>query len=324
LGFQSDVAQFGLVVMSNEVDNIVRQASQGSVAAIIQVLNEKLASLGVRTRAVFENGVLQLLCEAATIDQLEPSFLVERIRQILETIAPRSVRRVRINSRIVKEQQLLWLEEISRDPENQLLWSEEITLRQPNLFKRFLQNWQSGFLDNPRPQLQPFSQPKSRDQQIFWRGLLGGTGLGMLLLGGWLFYNHSLGSSGPLVQFSPPIANSISNSPASPSSGTGAAPAQPDPFVSAVRIAEQASQDGTHAHSLAQWLELAARWQKASDLMAAVPETDPRYKTAQDRTVAYQKNREIALESARKLQLAGPDTSPSTPPEPSASPAANP
>ncbi|HAJ60521.1 MAG TPA: hypothetical protein DCP31_15680, partial [Cyanobacteria bacterium UBA8543] len=64
--------------------------------------------------------------------QLEQSVRVAQIRQILEDIAPRNIRRVRINSRIVREQQLLWLEEITRDPEHQLLWSEEIILTKPN------------------------------------------------------------------------------------------------------------------------------------------------------------------------------------------------
>jgi len=112
----------GELKMVAPVDNIAIQARQGSVAAIIQVLNEKLAEIGVRTRAVFTDGVLQLLCEAPKVDQLEQSTLVERIRQILEGISPRYIRRVNINTRIVREQQLLWLEEISRDPENQLLW----------------------------------------------------------------------------------------------------------------------------------------------------------------------------------------------------------
>ena len=120
--------------MVDQINDIAWQAHQGSVAAIIQILNERLANSGVRTRAIFEKGVLQLLCEASTVDKLEQSILVKQIRQILESIAPRNIRRVNINSRIVREQQLLWLEEISRDPENQLLWSEEVTLVKPHIF----------------------------------------------------------------------------------------------------------------------------------------------------------------------------------------------
>ena len=47
--------------MVDSIENITKQARQGSVAAIIQVLNDKLADSGVRTRAIFEDGVLQLL-----------------------------------------------------------------------------------------------------------------------------------------------------------------------------------------------------------------------------------------------------------------------
>ncbi len=113
--------------MTDPMDDIVQQARQGSVAAIIQVLNEKLAEAGVRTRAMFADGVLQLLCEASSVSHLEQSFLVERVREILEWLAPRHIRRVKINSRIVREQQLLWLEEISREPEKQLLWAKKLS-----------------------------------------------------------------------------------------------------------------------------------------------------------------------------------------------------
>ena len=127
--------------MTSAVNDIVKQANQGSVAAIIQVLNEKLADSGVRTRAIFADNVLQILCEAATAEQLEPSELIGQIRHTLEAIAPRNIRRVNINSRIVREQQLLWLDEISRDPESQLLWSQEITLNKPNIFRHLLNEW---------------------------------------------------------------------------------------------------------------------------------------------------------------------------------------
>jgi hypothetical protein len=50
--------------MADRINDIIWQARQGSVAAIIQVLNESLVLSGVRTRAVFADGVLQLLCEA--------------------------------------------------------------------------------------------------------------------------------------------------------------------------------------------------------------------------------------------------------------------
>ena len=117
--------------MINPATESFGQARQGSVAAIIQVLNERLADSGIRTRAVVADDTLQLLCEAVTPEQLEKSTVVERVRSELETISPQRIKKVKINSRIVKEAQLLWLEEINRDPENSLLWSEVITLKRP-------------------------------------------------------------------------------------------------------------------------------------------------------------------------------------------------
>ena len=124
--------------MPESMDNIALQAHEGSVAAIIQILNQQLAQRGVRTRAIFEDGILQLLCEASQEEQLEQASLIKEVRQTLEALAPRNSRRVNINSRIVREQQLLWLEEINRDPDNQVLWSQEITLARPNIFKQLL------------------------------------------------------------------------------------------------------------------------------------------------------------------------------------------
>jgi len=310
--------------MTNEANNILKQASQGSVAAIIQVLNDKLADSGVRTRAIFADGVLQLLCEAATVEQLEPSILVERIRQILEAIAPRNIYRVRINSRIVREQQLLWLEEINRDPENQLLWSQEITLSKQNLFKQIARDWRTRADDLAKTSLPKISPRQLREKRQFWRGLLGGASASLLLLlAGWALYRwlspgspNLLSSKAPestthlsTNQINPSTSSeSASPAPAKPTSAvpplaTKSASSQVDPFVMAVRLAEQASQEGLSAKSSAQWLELAARWQQASDLMANVPASDQRYKTAQDRVNAYRKNSESALQEAEKRRV---------------------
>ncbi|XGV96238.1 MAG: hypothetical protein ACAF41_26330 [Leptolyngbya sp. BL-A-14] len=287
--------------MTSTVNDIVKQANQGSVAAIIQVLNEKLADSGVRTRAIFADGVLQILCEAATAEQLEPSELIGQIRHTLEAIAPRNIRRVNINSRIVREQQLLWLDEISRDPENQLLWSQEITLNKPNLFRHMLNEWQQQAALQ-KPNLPTRSPMQQRERHQFWRGLVGGASASLLLLlGGWALYSW-LGA--PKRQAMAPLqTNSPASSPEAapiPSPSTQVSPANKDDFAIAVRVAQQASQEGLTAQSQAQWLELAARWQRASDLMAGVPAQDERYKTAQDRVVAYRKNKELALEKANQ------------------------
>ena len=209
--------------MVDSVENITKQARQGSVAAIIQVLNDKLADSGVRTRAIFEDGVLQLLCEAPDVDQLEQSTLVDRVRQILESISPRNIRRVKINSRIVREQQLLWLEEINRDPENQLLWSEEITLNRPNLFKQFMEDLQSQQAEQAKTGMPKTSSPRQvREQRQFKRGVVGGTAVSLLLLLlGWGLYSWL----GPRFQ-----ANSQANTTPSPDSATSPEPSAVPPI----------------------------------------------------------------------------------------------
>src|ERR687885_2753278 len=169
--------------MYDPMDDIARQAHEGRVAAIIQTLNEQLADAGVRTRAVFEDGVLQLLCEAASKEQLEQSVLVPQVRRILEDLAPRNIRRVKINSRIVREQQLLWLEEITRDPENQLLWSEVIILAKPNIFKRLATGWKNQ-QTAPKKQLAfpEISSGNIRKKNPYRRGIISGISLSLLLL----------------------------------------------------------------------------------------------------------------------------------------------
>lgn len=304
--------------MTGTVNDIVKQANQGSVAAIIQVLNEKLADSGVRTRAIFADGVLQILCEAATAEQLEPSELIGQIRHTLEAIAPRNIRRVKINSRIVREQQLLWLDEISRDPENQLLWSQEITLNKPNILRHMLNEWQHHAVLQ-KPNLPTRSPVQQRERHQFWRGLVGGASASLLLLlGGWALYSWL---SAPRPQAVAPIP--APSSPASPKPAPLSSPStqvgslnKQDDFAVAVRLAQQASQEGLTAQSQAQWLDLAARWQRASDLMAGVPPADDRYQTAQDRVVAYRKNKELALEKANQQQAANQPSDSEPSPEP--------
>ncbi|MGG6293298.1 hypothetical protein ACQ4M4_02650 [Leptolyngbya sp. AN02str] len=282
-------------IVHSTIDNVARQARQGSVSAIIQILNEKLADSGVRTRAMLDDGMLQLLCEAATPEQLEQTTLVERIRHMLEAIAPRNIRRININSRIVREQQLLWLDEIKRDPAGQLLWSQEIKLAQPNPFKRMIEDRKLSKLDAMMDVPKPMANDKPDNRQ-FWRGILvGGASLGLLLiLVGWAVTDW-LG-----VDLRSALLGSETEAPA-PATPTPPAATQPDPFVQAVRLAEQAALDGQTASTPAEWLEIASRWQRASDLMSQVPADDPRGPTAQDRTGAYAANSRAALQRAEDL-----------------------
>ncbi|MEO1094885.1 MAG: hypothetical protein AAFX01_08295 [Cyanobacteria bacterium J06638_28] len=289
------------MTQTSTVNDVFGQARQGSVAAIIQVLNEHLVDAGIRTRAVLANGILQLLCEAKTAEQLSQSELVDRIQSLLEHISPRNIRKVNINSRLVREEQLLWLEEITRDPQGQLLWSELITLKQPNPLMRI---WQDLHQPKKPPKIST-SQPsrKKSSRQYFWRGLIGGASLCIfLLLVGWAI-KHRLGIS---LSRSQPVSNTVPDVTPPPTS------AAVDTYAQAVRLAQTAATDGQTARSPAEWLELAARWQRASDLMAEVTPDHPGYLIAQDRVETYRQNSEQSLSRAAQLQEL---ESPESPPE---------
>jgi hypothetical protein len=306
-------------IMVNPMDDIARQARQGSVAAIIQVLNEKLADSGVRTRAILAEGILQLLCEAPRLDQLEKPVLVNQVRQILESLQPRGIRRVMINSRIVREQQLLWLDEINRDPENQLLWSEEIRLSRLNPLQRLSQDWRSQKIESSKSLPKTVSSLTLREKRQFFRGILGGTVLCLLLLiGGGLLYTRlgvgllnqiqpgGLGESETSEDAtgttSPPLDSTEALTPTQTENqalGSATVTSSEDPFAEAVRLAERAATEGQSAQSSADWLELATYWQRASDLMAQVTPEDGRYQTAQNRMQVYRQNSEAALQQAQ-------------------------
>ncbi|MBF2087514.1 MAG: hypothetical protein IGR80_06235 [Synechococcales cyanobacterium K44_A2020_017] len=292
--------------MVDPIDNIAYQARQGSVAAIIQILNEKLADSGVRVRAVFEDNKLQLLCEAATIDQLDQTVLVERVKSMLEAMSPRSIRRVSMHSRLVQEQQLLWLDEIRREPDK-LLWSQEIRLRSPNPIQRWLQDMKHD-RSSTRSTL-PKAAKKS--DQGFWRGIVGGISLSLLLLVvgwavskwlglGWANQVQTVltGEPEPLPEEVEPEVEPVETGASEPEPTMPPEPPAFDPFAQAVDLAQQAAEAGGEAQSAAEWLELAARWQRAADLMNQVDVDDPRYETAQSRVRLYQENSQTALAEA--------------------------
>ena len=283
--------------MPPSIDDIDLQARQGSIAAIIQILNEHFSDTGIRTRAVQDNGVLQLLVEAPREDQLTQENVVNEVRAVLESISPRGVTKVNINSRIVQEQQLLWLDDIKRDPVNSLLWSEPITLKRPNPLVRFWQDLRSPRQRNPF--LDDIPSKKGGSSQIaFWRGLIGGASLCLLLLMvGWATKDW-LGIE--LANILPQPENSNQDEP----TASEVSPDQ-DPFVLAVRIAQQSVEDGKSAQTAAEWLDLAVRWQRAADLMAEVPPEDERYPIAQDRIETYSQNKALAVQEAEKIQAEG-------------------
>ena len=320
--------------MISPVSETFGQARQGSVAAIIQVLNEQLASSGIRTRAVVADGMLQILCEAAEAKQLEQKTVVSRVRSVLESISPSRIRKVKINSRIVKEEQLLWLEEINRDPENALLWSEVIVLQQPFFVQRWMRDRN---LKPAAPLIKDVTDPKASDASLSSK-VIGGLGLVALLLGALWLFREDLGMSttsapsvieGTETQLNSsttaavddaeqdPADRTSNTTPSAPPSSTTAqsaqqpAPDEPnatptggssgpteDAFAEAVRIAEKAAIDGLTASASAEWLDLASRWQRAADLMSEIPEGNDRYTVARDRVSAYQANSKAALQQA--------------------------
>lgn len=279
--------------MHPTIDDIDFQARQGSVAAIIQILNEHFAEEGIRTRAIQDSGILQLLVEAPSADALPREAVVDQVRHVLEAISPRGISRVNINSRIVQEQQLLWLDEIKRDPENSVLWSEPIVLKRPNPAARLWRDLRAPRQRNPFLD-DVYKKKPTSSRSAFWRGIIGGASLALLLLlvgwatKDWLGVDLRLG------------AQSDSPSAAEPSPAP-AAPVGQDPFVLAVRIAQQSVEDGKSATTAAEWLDLAVRWQRAADLMAEVPPEDERYPIAQDRVQTYSANKTMALSEAEKF-----------------------
>lgn len=265
--------------MVEPVDDIFVQARQGSVAAIIQILNKKLGARGVRSRAVFVNGLLNLLCEGASLEQLEQSMVVEQVRQILQEISPRNINRVKINSRIVREQQLLWLEDISRNAENQLLWSQTINLAKPNFFQDAIANRLSG---------------------QFILGMISGISLTLLMfaLTGLLSNNFNLQSPDGLQASIDEVSQETSPVGVRTSEETLAK--SKEAFAKAVGLAQDANAAGKIASSREDWLEVAAKWQQASDLMKSVSPAYPRYEIAKDRTALYAKYSQYAREEADK------------------------
>jgi len=287
--------------MHDSMDDIAKQAHQGSVAAIIQILNQKLADGRVRTRAVFADGVLHLLCEAPVVEPLERSVLVNHIQKILEDIAPRNIRRVNINSRIVQEQQLLWLEEIRRNPDH-LLWSQEIILSKPNLLQQGIKALKSPKTEpRKKSRLPKVSSRKLKENHHVRRGFVGGMSLIVLLLIGWFVYDRLIptlnASTTPQEPTPPPTP--VSPSTTTPSTTT----TKPsDPFTEAVRLAIEADAEGKTANTAAQWLDIAARWEKASTLMSSVNPDHPRYEIARDRVILYRQNSQLAQQQAQQRQ----------------------
>lgn len=87
------------------------------------------------------------------------------------------------------------------------------------------------------------------------------------------------------------------------------APEVQDPFAEAVRLAQEAVAAGETANTPEEWSRIAEQWQRASALMAIVPQSDERFAIARDRTVLYRNNGEFARQKVLEL-LSTKDFSP--------------
>lgn len=312
-------------------NDIFAQARAGSITAMIQILNERLADAGVRTRAMMADGLLHVLCEATTAEQLDEGELVPRIQRILEGVSPRNIRRAKLYSRLTREQEVLWLDAITQDPDGHLLWSQVISLAQPSLFKRWVEDRQRERSRTKAAEWEAPPQSEAKSQKRVRLGLgvagllfLGALGLIVIDRLGWLpqekvgalsnaaLQGPSAGGEkpgNPVETLAQPAAQTAAQS-AAQTTATPSVAAQPvaasakaatEPFVEAVRLAEQTAIAGTKATTKAEWLALAAGWQQAADLMAQVATSDPRYATAQNRVQTYQANSAAALKKAEQF-----------------------
>ncbi|GAB4348925.1 MAG: hypothetical protein Fur0042_15980 [Cyanophyceae cyanobacterium] len=271
---------------TSQIDDVYTQACGGSIAAIVQILNERLAPLGLRTRAVLEGGILQLLCEARSPD-LDREPTVERVQRVLEELAPRGIQRVQIYARLVEEQQLLWLAAIRRDPDS-LLWSCDLRLKRSNWFYWTLRHIRQRRRTLELPSLESTDPTKRRSRRAsFGLGVMGGAAASLVVVG---LAAWQLEWFGPRSAAAPEEGSA----PANP-----AAPPKADAFAQAVRLAEQAVIAGQDAQTPEQWRSVADRWNQAADLMATIPPDDPRHRTAQDRQRQYRNN---GMVTGRKAQ----------------------
>jgi hypothetical protein len=285
-------------MVANSANDSLRQAYQGSVSAIIQILNDRLAGTGIRTRAIFEGRVLQLLCEATKPEQLAQDTIVPQIKATLEDISPRNIRRVNINARIIQEQQLLWLDEIKKGGgDNPVLWSQELVLSRPNLMNHFFAG-----LKKDGPEMPAYAQdtpsgrrnnPQKPRPQIIAAAV---AGIGVLGLAG--FGGLKLLQPAPQVEV--PVKSPTTKAAAPKATGTkpATAPASDD-FGAAVRLANTANEQTKAAKTPSDWKAIAQTWGQASDLMAKVQPNSGNYTIAQDRTVKYRSNQAIALKQAQ-------------------------
>ncbi len=293
--------------------NLIQLAHQGSVKAIMEVLNKQLQDTGVSTRvALGANGTLEILCEAGHPENLDKRVVVSRIQRSLDQLSPRPFRQVHIQSCLTNDVQSLWVSTLSFDARRKLLWSEKIQIRHLSWVKRTLRAWgiklpkakqkkRSSKFQFASPSGSSESTPESKSplRQLSPRTKLA---MGAIAAGfcGWL--SHDWWQLRTQVQ-----PNATDSSTVTQTTETSATELSFEPFNQAVRLAIQASNGGQSATTYGEWVDLANRWQQASELMKLVAPSHPRYAEAQERVLSYRQNSELALAKAKAL---APDVSP--------------
>ena len=275
--------------MMDAINDLIKQAHQGSVVAIVEVLNYYLAESKVIIRAVFVGGILQLLCEGKQAEYLDKSYLVREIKDVLETIAPRKIRRVSIHSRVFNQHQLLWLEDILDSPDSELLWSENITIKKPHIWAGLPGHTSGGLIDSYPSQELVQKQQSSRGILIALISIIVLLIVGVFAFYQWMSLAVTQLFNSDYTSVKPTPNQTISDDVLS----------DEELFKQAVQLAENAVSLGRDAMTDREWLEIAEKWRAAADLMAAVSPSYPRYATAQNRVALYRRNQEIALSEAR-------------------------
>ncbi len=146
--------------------------------------------------------------------------------------------------------------------------------------------------------------PEDEVKPWMW-GIAGLSTLAFFSVAGWIAYTR-FAVSPPRIT-SPSLGGAIAPGP-DPTVGSSERSSSPlidtpinDSFAEAVRIAQDAAEAGVRASTSENWYALAVQWKQASELMASVPASHPRYDIAQNRVKQYRQNSEYALQKSRKL-----------------------
>lgn len=278
------------------MDNITQLAHQGSIKAIMQILNQQLRDAGINTKiASGDHGVLEILCEAGHPENLDKQRIVDCIQRSLDQIAPRTFRKVHIQSRLTNDTQALWVSTLSQKERRKLIWSEDICINRISLFQKALKSL--GIQSLAKPSAKKSKRAKLKNNVDQW---LKGDRQIWVIMGaiaavsvGWAARDWALLKTQVQLQAT---TNPAQNVPRDPGSILDF-----DAFNQSVRLATQAANGGKTATTYGEWLDLANRWQQASDLMKRIPQDHPRYTEAQERILSYRQNSEVALAKAKRL-----------------------